>query len=187
MGETAGVKAALTTAPGAACNEGDPPAGGVPFILAQTLIGEDQTARLAERLAPLLRTGDVVALWGGLGAGKTVLARALIRARCASADEVPSPTFTLVQTYPPRPPCQGEIWHFDLYRLNDPEEAWELGIEDAFAGGISLIEWPDRLGPLLPPGRLDVRLARGDEPDTRLVRLEGDGNWCRRLKEAGLA
>ncbi|HEY1259264.1 MAG TPA: tRNA (adenosine(37)-N6)-threonylcarbamoyltransferase complex ATPase subunit type 1 TsaE, partial [Stellaceae bacterium] len=99
---------------------------------------EMATAALAERLAGIAAAGDVIALEGELGSGKTTLARAFIAARGAG-EEVPSPTFTLVQTY------QAEtvsIWHFDLYRLQAPEEAWELGIEEALADGISLIEWP---------------------------------------------
>ena len=97
----------------------------------------------------------MIALKGELGAGKTSFARAFIRARGGDDDEVPSPTFTLVQIYE----LPGAtIWHFDLYRLRDPEEAWELGIEDAFRDGISLIEWPERLGALLPARRLEIAL-----------------------------
>lgn len=98
---------------------------------------EAATAALAQLLAPLLRQGDVLALQGDLGAGKTTFARALINALEGPVEEVPSPTFTLVQTYQRG---ELEIWHFDLYRLEDPEEAWELGIEEAFSEGVSLIE-----------------------------------------------
>ena len=108
----------------------------------------------------MLEPGDVVALAGDLGAGKTTFARALIAAFAAEAGavppEVPSPTFTLVQTYEfPR----ATLWHFDLYRIERPEDALELGIEEALAGGIALIEWPERLGSLLPARRIEVRLA----------------------------
>ena len=79
---------------------------------------------------------------------------------------MPSPTFTLVQLYEHE---RGAIWHFDLYRLNAPEEAWELGIEDAFASAIALIEWPENLGPLLPADRLEVNLAQGTGAGARLI------------------
>jgi tRNA threonylcarbamoyladenosine biosynthesis protein TsaE len=124
--------------------------------LVLVLPDERATRSLAARIAARARPGDVIALSGPLGAGKTSFARAFIRARFGAAEEVPSPTFTLVETYSGEGP---PIWHFDLYRLDRPEDAWELGIEDAFAGGISLIEWPERLGALLPPGRLQVALA----------------------------
>ena len=107
----------------------------------------------------------MIALKGELGAGKTTFARAFIRAR-GGGEAVPSPTFTLVQIYE-----IGDvpIWHFDAYRLRDPDEAWELGIEDAFRDGISLIEWPERLGPLLPARRLaDNAVRRRLRPNARL-------------------
>jgi tRNA threonylcarbamoyladenosine biosynthesis protein TsaE len=116
---------------------------------------EAATAQLGATLAARLRPGDVVALNGPLGAGKTTLARAILRA--ASGDPqliVPSPTFTLVEQYDTP---AGPYWHFDLYRLEEPEQVFELGWEEALAGGIVLVEWADRLGPLLPP-HLDVTL-----------------------------
>jgi tRNA threonylcarbamoyladenosine biosynthesis protein TsaE len=119
------------------------------------LADERATLALGARLADEAGRGDVFALSGTLGAGKTTLARGFIRALTGPDEEVPSPTFTLVQTYDTK---KGTVWHFDLYRLEDPEEAWELGIEEAFAGGISLIEWPDRLGALLPARRRQVTL-----------------------------
>src|ERR1700728_1701643 len=140
-------------------------------MLVLDLPEEAATAALAERIAALARTGDVFALRGDLGAGKTSFARAFIRAitreRGAGDDEVPSPTFTLVQIYEPG------IWHFDLYRLRTPEEAWELGIEEAFAEGIALIEWPERLGPLLPQRRLDIALAFVEAPNARRAEIDG--------------
>jgi len=141
------------------------------------------TQALAAWTAAQARIRDVVALTGGLGAGKTEFARAFIHARPSgeTVSEVPSPTFTLVQVYDLSPP----IWHFDLYRLSRPEDAWELGFEEALADAIALIEWPDRLGALLPPDRLDVELAAGPQADSRDVTVTGHGDWAPRL--AGLS
>ena len=144
---------------------------------------ENATAALAARLAALARPGDVIALKGELGAGKTSFARAFIRARGGDED-VPSPTFTLVQTYDLP---GGAIWHFDLYRLRAAEEAWELGIEDAFDEGIALIEWPERLGVLLPTRRLMVELAFAYEPGGRRATLSGVGDWAPRLAALAVA
>jgi tRNA threonylcarbamoyladenosine biosynthesis protein TsaE len=139
---------------------------------------EAATAALAARLAAGATSGDIIAVSGDLGAGKTAFARAFIRAWLGVDEEVPSPTFTLVQVYDsPR----GAIWHFDLYRLKAPDEAWELGIEEAFASGISLIEWPDRLGGLLPVERLEIMLEFGDRPNTRRAIINGSADWCARL------
>ena len=147
------------------------------------------TERLGRALAAILRPGDVVALYGDLGAGKTALARALIRAlpgpEGAAEEEVPSPTFTLVQTYERAP---APVWHFDLYRIEDPEEVHELGLSEALAEGITLIEWPERLGRLLPAQALSLTLgyvAEGDE-GAREARLEGGGEWPERLAELRL-
>jgi tRNA threonylcarbamoyladenosine biosynthesis protein TsaE len=122
------------------------------------------THALARRLAEAARPGDILALTGALGLGKTEFARAFIRTLSGPDEEVPSPTFTLVQLYEGR---AGMIWHFDLYRLARPEDVWELGFEDALAGGILLIEWPDRLGPLLPRRRLDLTLLPGAGAEAR--------------------
>jgi tRNA threonylcarbamoyladenosine biosynthesis protein TsaE len=138
---------------------------------------EAATAAFAARLAAVVATGDIIALKGDLGAGKTSFARAFIHAR-GSGEEVPSPTFTLVQVYDVPPTA---IWHFDLYRLNSPGEAWELGIEDAFSEAISLIEWPERLGTLLPRHRLEITLLFGDRPDTRRAVLDAGEDWQQRL------
>ena len=139
------------------------------------------TDAFGRRLAKLLRRGDVVALKGGLGVGKTTLARAIVAGLSPEQGEVPSPTFTLVQVYDlPGAP----VWHFDLYRLTRPEEAWELGLEEALAGAISLIEWPERLGGLLPADRLEVALAPGEGENARRARIVAHGAWRARL--AGL-
>lgn len=129
-------------------------------------------------MAEVLRAGDVVGLRGPLGAGKSELARSVIRARAGAAIEVPSPTFTLVQPYD----LPGlHLWHVDLYRLADPEEALELGLEDAAAEGALLIEWPERIEPLLPADRLDVFLETVDAGEARRARLRAGPSWAGRL------
>ncbi len=136
------------------------------------------TAALAQAVAGRVRQGDVIALFGDLGAGKTTFARAFIHPLSGGAAEtVPSPTFTLVQVYDRAP---APVWHFDLYRREQAEEVYELGFEDALAQGISLIEWPERLGPLLPRDRLDLRLAFADDPNARRAELSGHGTWAAR-------
>ncbi len=122
------------------------------------LADETATIALGAALARLAGPRVVFALNGPLGAGKTCLARGLIEAlQPVDAEEVVSPTFTLVQTYPT---AAGAVWHFDLYRLKHPDEVLELGLEDALAEGIAVIEWPERLGPWLPRNRIDVTLAQ---------------------------
>ena len=141
---------------------------------------EAATNALAARLASVSGCGDVLALIGDLGTGKTTFARGFIHSFCAGEEEVPSPTFTLVQTY------DGgavPVYHFDLYRVETPDEIIELGIEDAFTNGVTLIEWPERLGTLLPADRLDVALIQGAGPDTRWARLEGRGYWRARFSD----
>jgi len=130
----------------------------------------DATARLGARIAAGLKLGDAVALWGDLGAGKTTLARAILQA-LGVTEEVPSPTFTLVQSYDTRPP----IAHFDLYRLKHAREMQELGFEDALDNGAVLVEWPERAPEALPPEALHVRLGLQD--GARLARLTGPVRW----------
>jgi tRNA threonylcarbamoyladenosine biosynthesis protein TsaE len=139
---------------------------------------EGVTAALAARISALSAPADVIALKGDLGTGKTTFARAFIRALGNRDEDVPSPTFTLVQVYELD---RTAIWHFDLYRLRSPEEAWELGIEDAFSAGISLIEWPERLGPLLPGRRLEITLAFGALSGARQAVLDPGRGWEARL------
>ncbi|WGV15169.1 tRNA (adenosine(37)-N6)-threonylcarbamoyltransferase complex ATPase subunit type 1 TsaE [Fuscovulum ytuae] len=129
---------------------------------------EAATTALGEWLAQILRPGDTVLLEGPIGAGKSHLARALIRAKLGRMEDVPSPTFTLVQTYDAG---ETEIWHADLYRLSVPDEVLELGLEDAFASAICLIEWPDRLGSYLPDDALHLRLSA--EGEGRKAHLSG--------------
>jgi tRNA threonylcarbamoyladenosine biosynthesis protein TsaE len=142
---------------------------------------EIATAGFAAQISALAAIGDIITLKGDLGAGKTTFARGFIHAR-GSTEEVPSPTFTLVQVYEL---ALAAIWHFDLYRLTSPEEAWELDIEEAFTEGISLIEWPERLGPLLPRRRLEIEFLFGDRPEARRVVLDAGEGWHARL--AGIA
>ena len=134
---------------------------------------------LGARLAPVLRPGDILALWGDLGAGKSTLARGLIQAAMGEEIEVPSPTFTLVQIYELP---NYDLWHMDLYRLDDPEDVFELGVEDAFAEAVSVIEWPNRMGGYLPLHRLDITIEQ--TADGRRVTLAApQGAWRNRLAE----
>ena len=144
-----------------------------------------KTESLAHRLALVLRVGDVVFLRGELGAGKSTFARAVIRALTTPEEEAPSPTFTLVQTYPT---AQFDLWHLDLYRLSDSEEVYELDIEDAFHHAVTLIEWPERLGDLAPATRLELEFAletrkdgEAHESSARLLVATGFGTWQDRL------
>jgi tRNA threonylcarbamoyladenosine biosynthesis protein TsaE len=123
------------------------------------LASEDDTADLGRWLAPRLAVGDCVLLQGPIGAGKSHLARALIRARLGRMEDIPSPTFTLVQTYT----ADVEIWHADLYRLSHPDEVAELGLEQAFSQAICLIEWPERLGRLTPTSAIRITLSTKGE------------------------
>ena len=148
---------------------------GVSLESERMLTGEPATRRLAADLADTLAPGDVVALSGDLGVGKTAFARALIRQLAGDERlEVPSPTFTLVQTYDlPRFP----VIHVDLYRINAPSELMEIGFPDLANGAALLIEWPERAGALLPPDRLEIELALAPEagPDHRRLRIRGHG------------
>ena len=138
------------------------------------------TKKFAARFAPLLKRGDVVALDGSLGAGKTELCRAIIHGLGIPGD-VPSPTFNLLQIY--EPPLDGPpIWHLDLYRLEQPEEAFELGIEEGFEEAVSLIEWPSKLGPYLPVGFLTFRLEIAADGQARKLTIIGDQAWKKRLQ-----
>jgi tRNA threonylcarbamoyladenosine biosynthesis protein TsaE len=136
------------------------------------LADQAATEALARRLALAARPGDVLALSGPLGAGKSVLARAFVRALTKPDEEVPSPTFTLVQHYDG---AAGTVRHFDLYRVVQAEEALELGFEDGLEHSITLIEWPERLGGLLPGRRLEIALDDTGAPEARRVRLAARG------------
>ncbi|MFN3953898.1 MAG: tRNA (adenosine(37)-N6)-threonylcarbamoyltransferase complex ATPase subunit type 1 TsaE [Pararhodobacter sp.] len=139
-------------------------------------------ARFARALAPALGPGDVLLLEGPIGAGKTHFARALIQALLAAPEDVPSPTFTLVQVY------DGpgfEIWHADLYRLTHPDEALELGLADAFQQALCLVEWPERLGPDRPEKALTLRFSAMAGDARQLGFFSADRDWAARLPEDG--
>lgn len=145
----------------------------------------EATTRLASLMAPLLGPGDVIGLAGDLGAGKSLFARALISTRLAElgrVEDIPSPSFTLVQTYDLD---NTELWHVDLYRLADPGEMLELGIEDAFSASIVLVEWIDRLDPDGPPRelRLDLEFVEGNEAGRRArITPRGEGwSWLEEI------
>lgn len=132
---------------------------------------EAQTAQIAAGFAADVQDGDIICLFGTLGMGKSVFARSLIRTLCGDENlDVPSPTFTLVQTYDA---LEGfPIWHFDLYRLKDAEEIYELGWEEALSEGIALIEWPERLGALKPRKTIEITLSSGDTPEERRIDIK---------------
>ena len=138
---------------------------------------EDATGTLAKQIAPRLVAGDTLLLDGEIGAGKSAFARALIRARLGRMEDVPSPTFTLVQTYED---ATGEIWHCDLYRLTHPDEALELGLDDAFEMAICLIEWPDRLGDFAPSSALTLAFKAQDHQHH--IAITGPDHWADRLR-----
>ncbi len=132
---------------------------------------EAETIRFADKFSASLNAGDIVFLHGDLGMGKSVFSRSVIRSLCADdMMEVPSPTFTLVQQYDA---SIASIWHFDLYRLSDESEIYEIGWEEALDGGISLVEWPERLGVLAPSKRIEVTLhSVSDDKNARRIEVE---------------
>ena len=141
---------------------------------------EAATARLGALIAPQLKAGDVIYLHGDLGMGKSALARGLIRALTTPEQDVPSPTFTLIQSYDAP---AFEILHLDLYRLTDPDEAYELGLDEARSHAVLVIEWPDRLGHLGFDDRLDIGLEVPNKTNFplaaggRLARLQPHGGF----------
>ena len=146
-----------------------------------TLKSPEETTDLAKNLGAVLQPGDVLLLEGAIGSGKTHFARSLIRSLMRKPEDVPSPTFTLVQVYET---VIGEIWHSDLYRLSDISEIEELGLTDAFETAVCLVEWPEKLGPLTPPSALTFgcRTDLGVE-DTRHLQLRwSDPKWQNRLE-----
>ena len=135
----------------------------------------DATDRLGAAIARLLAPGEAVLLYGPLGMGKSTLARGLIRALTRPDEDVPSPTFTLVQFYESEPP----VAHFDLYRLTRPEEASEIGLDEALDEGCAVIEWPERLGddPAVWLGLDRLTVALAETADGRRATVSGAGAW----------
>ena len=144
-----------------------------------TLSSPEATSELAVNLANRLSAGDVILFTGDIGAGKTHFSRALIQSLLAEPEDVPSPTFTLVQIYEVH---QFEIWHADLYRLTSPDEVVELGLTDAFNDAVCLVEWPDRLAELAPENALSIELKMTDQTGEREMALNWmDPKWDQRL------
>ena len=131
---------------------------------------EEDTKAIARDFARTLKAGDIVAMHGNLGMGKSVFARELIRTLANDPElEVPSPTFTLVQIYDTVPT---PIWHYDLYRIEDPDEIWELGWEEGLSSAINIIEWPENLGSLLPKNHIRIEIKLGSSQNQRIVKIE---------------
>jgi tRNA threonylcarbamoyl adenosine modification protein YjeE len=152
-----------------------------PFAGALRLPDMAATEALGGRIAAGLETGGAIALEGDLGAGKTTLARAILRALGVSED-VPSPTFTLVQVYET---SRLTVRHYDLYRIETPSEMDELGLDDAIAEGAALIEWPERAAGRLPADALHVALSTAK--GVRNARLSGPAKWARYFEGAHVA
>jgi tRNA threonylcarbamoyladenosine biosynthesis protein TsaE len=153
-----------------------------PLVLEKNFSTLKETIAFAHRLASVLCVADIVTLSGTLGAGKTEFIRAILRSIIEPTLEVPSPTFNLLLTYD-IPEKEVTIYHYDLYRIELPEEVLELDIDDAFDHGITLIEWADRMGSFLPETHLDINLTadadKGEE--YRIISLRGDKAWQERL------
>jgi tRNA threonylcarbamoyl adenosine modification protein YjeE len=140
------------------------------------LKSKEQTKILASKLAKTAKLGDIITLSGDLGAGKTSFAQYFIRSLSDDEIDVTSPTFNLLHVHQLK---DLEIWHFDLYRLKNSDEIYELGIEDALTQGISLIEWPEIAQAILPKDRLDLRFDFTDEENTRIITFNGSDKWMR--------
>lgn len=147
--------------------------------LSLALKSPEETTAYAATLASRLGPGDVILLTGDVGAGKTHFARSVIQSLLQVPEDVPSPTFTLVQTYHA---AACDIWHADLYRINSTFEIEELGLTEAFETGLCLVEWPDRLGDLALDGTLSLTFTSGDAEETRNLVAEWTSSaWSHKL------
>jgi tRNA threonylcarbamoyladenosine biosynthesis protein TsaE len=166
-----------------------------------TLSGEAETLALGARLEQHLNFGDVIGLEGEMGAGKSVLARGVIRAAATrtgiAVEDIPSPTFTLVQYYPRAPHHANSgraedhlIWHVDLWRLDTPQDAFDIGLDEGMANAVCLIEWMSKLGPSAPQDALQMTLKQGKTPDERQVSFHAaaahQDHWRRILEAANV-
>lgn len=146
----------------------------VAFSFTVSLSTPEETEQFAQLLSPHLLAGDTLLLEGPIGAGKTYFCRSVIQSLLAAPEDIPSPTFTLVQTYDgPNFP----IWHCDLYRLTHPDEAWELGLDEAFESALCLIEWPDRLGEGFPQDALILKFEPQDDDARSLTITSQSPRW----------
>ena len=142
---------------------------------------ETATRKFALELGAVLLRGDIVLLRGDIGTGKSFIARVVIQSLQEQPEDIPSPTFTLVQTYKT---CVGEVWHADLYRLSSVGEVEELGLLEAFDSAICLIEWPDILGPLIPEKALQIDISYASKNEERQIALHYEERfWSKRLEE----
>ena len=153
------------------------------FIKKIEIKNEEDMGGLAKTIGDILQVKDFVALRGDLGAGKTSFSRSLIRSLGQNDQEVPSPTFTLVQFYEL---AKFTLWHFDLYRIKHPEEIYELGWEDACHDGVVLTEWSENLGKLIPEDRIEIEIFFTGKDGERIVTIKGLGAMEERLNGANL-
>ena len=142
--------------------------------------GPLETEELASALKENLQNGDIILLKGEIGAGKSLFARSLIQSTMDQVEEVPSPTFTIVQTYETK---LGSIWHADLYRLTDQSEIFELGLIDAFVNEIVIVEWPERLGHLEPQDALTVEIVILENDKREVIFSTNSSMWKARLEK----
>lgn len=137
-----------------------------------------ETEAFASVLAKIVKIGDIITFSGDLGVGKTSFIQFFIKSLARQEIEVTSPTFNLLHLYKLD---EYEIWHFDLYRLKNKEEIYELGIDDAFSYGVSLIEWPEIIADILPKDRLEIKLSFADKQSSRELTLNAYGKWKEKL------
>ena len=143
-------------------------------------ITETDLRRLATKIATQLNPSDTILLHGQIGAGKSVFARTVIQTLCPHEAEIPSPTFTLIQTYDAE---KFTIHHCDLYRLGGPDQCYELGLEDALDADVCLIEWPEKLGTLTPKNALNLSITVDDDTHRSITVDYADPRWATILKD----